>query len=53
MNDLTSEQRAILGAVLLQANVSHADIARLLGIREHTVRRTVDLFFERKIVLVL
>lgn len=51
MNDLTSEQRAFLGAVLLQANVSHADIARLLGIREHTVRRTVDLFFERKIVL--
>jgi len=51
MNDLTSEQRAILGAVLLQANVAHADIARCLGIREHTVRRALDLFFERRIVL--
>ena len=48
---LSDTQRKILLAVVMQANASEAEMARLLGIREHIVRRTVRMFLERKIFI--
>lgn len=48
---LSAPQKRVLSAVLLQAGRSHSEIARLLGIREHTVRRTVALLEGKKVFL--
>lgn len=44
---VSDEQRRILSAVLLQADKPNAEIARSLGVREHTVRRAVSFLFYR------
>lgn len=48
---LSDAQRKILLAVIMQASKSEAEIARDLGMRMHTVRRTIQMFLERKIFI--
>lgn len=51
MMQLTKTQRQILYAVTLNANASVAEVARMLGFRDHVVRRTIDFFLEAKVFL--
>lgn len=48
---LSDIQRRILFSVVLHAEKSVPEIGRLLGIRDHIVRRTILMFFEKKIFL--
>jgi DNA-binding Lrp family transcriptional regulator len=48
---LTDVQRKILLAVVMQANASEADIARLLRVREYTVRAAIGMFLERRVFI--
>lgn len=43
---LSDTQRKILFAVVMQATASESEIARLLGVREHIVRRTIRMFLD-------
>lgn len=43
---LSDTQRKILLAVVMQATASESEIARLLGVREHIVRRTIRMFLD-------
>lgn len=48
---LTNQENLVLQAVLLQARHSSEQIARQLGVRNHTVRRIVSRLEERKVLL--
>ncbi len=48
---LSAIQRQVIYAVTLNANLSVAEVARMLDLREHVVRRTLDLLFEAKVFL--
>lgn len=48
---LSETQRRILYALTLNANAAISDIARMLDLRDHIVRRAVELFFESKVFL--
>ncbi len=43
---LSDTQRKILLAVVMQATASESEIARLLGVREHIVRRSIRMFLD-------
>ena len=48
---LTENQRRILYAVTLNAGRSVAELARMLELRDHVIRRALDSFFEANIFL--
>ncbi|MFM1848737.1 MAG: hypothetical protein RL417_2211 [Pseudomonadota bacterium] len=43
---LSETQKKILQAVLMRANVPDAEIARMLKLKQHTVRRSIKFFLE-------
>lgn len=49
--NLSDVQRRILLATIMQADTPETEIARLLDVREHTVRRTIMSCFESGILL--